>query len=73
MKVKKLNFKKEIVAVLSDTESNQMRGGSTTITTTSVASCFCYEYYSSDTNTNTSCCPTYSDCKCVYTAWNACV
>jgi hypothetical protein len=27
MKIKKLNLKKEIVANLSDTESNQMRGG----------------------------------------------
>lgn len=69
MRVKKLKFKKEIVANISDAESDQIRGGTNTFTAggtgsmcaPSVASCFCSEYLT--TLGNTDCCGwTYSRC-----------
>lgn len=66
MRIKKLKFKKEIVANLSDAESKQIRGGqsehtgcSFQICPTIHGSCLC----GGGSDGGTSCCgPTYCDC-----------
>jgi len=84
MKTKKLKFKKEIVANLSDAESKQKKGGTTLIACftgetcdggqacfwTYQGSCFCG---GQTQHPNSTCCgPTYADCTLMTCGSNNC-
>ena len=66
MKVRKLKFKKEIVANLSNTESNQIRGGKSGILSCLESACggSCFFLCTDTQDFGTLCCVggTYADC-----------